>query len=283
MIVKGRIRLWQISALLLVLLVLSSFGLGVLWGPSLFVPHLDRVLLGPSLSNWLGSDSLGRDVALRCWEASHRSILLGLGAAAVAFAFGTLVGGFAAFLGGWWNWSLTRAMEVFSAIPQLIWASVFLFVLKVRFPEVATSSFVLSVVLGSTGWVFFARSARNLVLREKAKGYCEASVAIGATQWRVMFVHLLPNVLPTLLVQLGLAVPGFLLFESFLSFLGVGLQSPQVSWGLILQDGWRYLQVAPHLLLAPTLFLFATTFLVHGLLHGLKTRWLRGGTVSEAL
>jgi oligopeptide transport system permease protein len=133
----------------------------------------------------------------------------------------------------------------------------------------------LAVAISLGSWMTFARLTRNLVLREKNLLYVEAAVAVGAGPGRILTREILPNILPSLLVMFGLQIPNFLLFESFLSFLGLGVQPPLSSWGILIQEGWKSMLAYPYLLACPALILFLTVLSLNLVFERFRNHLLR--------
>jgi len=262
------------SAVFLILLLIGTF---VTLAFDSTATHVEIALQGPSAQHWLGADSLGRDLSLRILGGARVSLMMGLACSLLSALIGIVLGTLAGARGGWLDNFVMRFAEVLSALPQLITIGLLvIFLLQVDPFKSPTSSFValiLAISLGS--WTLMARTVRHLVAREKSLPYSESAVAIGASGLRIAFRHWLPNLAPSLLVLIGLQLPNFLLFESFLSFLGVGLQPPTPSWGLLLQEGWRSMTVSPHLLLLPAGLLFVTVLSLNLIFEALRKRLLR--------
>jgi ABC-type dipeptide/oligopeptide/nickel transport system permease subunit len=241
-----------------IVLALVSFLLW-LWGGA--ETHLDFVLAAPSWRHPFGTDSLGRDLLVRVLQGHFLTWSVGLVAAIVALVIGSGLGCFAGYKKGWVDLLLMRLMEIISSVPQLVFVT--LLVLFFR-PWAETSSlarvFFLALAIALVHWMTFARLTRTLVLQISAEPFVEGARAVGAGPVRIFWVHLRPHISPLLKQGFLAALPSFLLFEGFLSFLGFGLQPPDVSLGTLLQEGWKSFSVAPHLLLAPGLVLFVTLF-----------------------
>ena len=245
------------TAFTIVLGVLSF----LLWLLVVTETHLDSVLSAPSLRHPFGTDSLGRDLFVRVLQGHFLTWSVGFLAALVALVIGAALGCFAGYKKGWLDLILMRFMEIISSVPQLVFVT--LMVLFFR-PWAESSSlarvFFLALAIALVHWMTFARLTRTLVLQISSEPFIEGARAIGAGPFRIFWVHLRPHVSPLLRQGFLAALPSFLLFEGFLSFLGFGLQPPDVSLGTLLQEGWKSFSVAPHLLLAPGLVLFVTLF-----------------------
>jgi len=221
--------------------------------------HLEQVLQSPSLDHWMGTDALGRDLFTRVLQANFYSWVVGLGAAAMAFAIGTLWGFVAGSGPGAVDLLLMRFVEVLDSIPSVVLVTLFVLLIRAWSGDQLTLRlFALIIGIGLTHWMPFARTTRVLVLQERQSAYVEGARALGVGPWRLFWVHLRPHLAPALRQSLWGHLPAFFLFESLLSFLGFGLQPPQTSLGILLQDGWKSFSVAPHLLLAPGILLVLT-------------------------
>jgi oligopeptide transport system permease protein len=224
-------------------------------------PQMDSVLESPGSRHWMGTDSLGRDLLVRVLKGNFYSWVVGLAAAFVAFALGS----FAGFWAGWkkkaFDSFLMRLIELLDSIPSVVLVTLFVLLFR-EWAEASPRLRILALALGIglTHWMSFARLTRVLVLQESQSAFMEGAVAVGAGPFRLFWHHLRPHLTPVLLQSFWAHLPSFFLFESLLSFLGFGLQAPETSLGLLLQEGWRTFSAAPHLLLAPGSVLFLTLF-----------------------
>lgn len=235
------------------LLICGLFWLGVT-----AEADLGAVLAPPSWSHWFGTDLLGRDVFIRVLQGNFLSWMIGLIAASVAVMIGVILGFWAGFRQGWLDFIVMRVLEVFSSVPQLVFVTLLAVVFR-PWAEASSASRLLFLALSIAlvHWVNFARLTRTTVLQLSREPFVEGARAIGAGFWRILWVHLRPHLAPVLRRAYLASLPSFLLFESFLSFLGFGLQPPDVSLGTLLDEGWKNFSISPHLLLAPGLVLFA--------------------------
>lgn len=200
----------------------------------------------------LGTDNLGRDILSRLIYGIRTSILIAVLGTAIGALLGTLLGFVAAHLRGWADEVIMMLVDVQAAVPFLIVALAVL--------AFFGNSFVLFVVLvGLDGWERYARLARSLVLGAKEAGYAVAMRGLGAPAWRLYLIHVLPNVVSALVVQATLNFPGTILLETGLSFLGLGVQPPMTSLGLMLGQGRTYLLNAWWIAVFPGIAIFATT------------------------
>lgn len=252
--------------------------LAAVFGPWL-VPHepnrqeLERRLEGPSAQHPLGLDELGRDILSRLLVGARVSIGVGLAVVLLAGAAGSLLGAVSGYFGGRVDTLLMRLTDVFLAFPGILLAIALVAVLGP-----ALSHVVMALVV--IGWVGYARLVRGQVLQLREAEFVLAARAAGVPARRILWSHLLPNVLPVLLVQASLGMAGAILAEASLSFLGLGIQPPTPSWGAMINAGRGHLLNAPHLALFPGLAILATVmglnFLGDSLIDALDPRG-RGG------
>jgi len=208
-------------------------------------------LAEPSAQHWLGTDLLGRDVLLRLLHGARVSLLVGWASVLAAMACGTLVGMVAGLGPRWLDRLLMSVADLFLAFPRI-----FLVLLLVSLTS--PSLLLIMVVLGLTGWMSVARLVRAETLSLREQDFVAAVRGLGLTPWQVAWRHILPGLWPTIIVAATLRVGGAILLESFLSYLGLGVQEPMVSWGGMIQmgrgnlvDGW-WLATFPGLALALT-------------------------------
>ena len=223
----------------------------------------------PSAEHWLGTDVLGRDQLTRIMYGSRISLMVGFIATAVALTIGVLWGATAGFLGGRVDAVMMRIVDVLYALPFTI----FIILLTVIF---GSSMLLLFLAIGAVEWLTMARIVRGQVLSIKRQEFIEAAVAMGLSPWQIIVRHLIPNVLGPIIVYTTLTIPGVILLESFLSFLGLGIQPPASSWGSLISGGVETMEEYPWLLIFPglvlTITLFALNFLGDGLRDALDPR-----------
>lgn len=191
-------------------------------------------LEGGSMKYILGTDNLGRDILSRIIYGTQVSLLVGVFSVVVAGAIGLTVGLVSGYYGGWIDNVFMRIVDSFLAVPTILLSLV---ILKVAGPGLMT----LIIVLGVTNWITYARVIRSEVLSLKEREFVKAARSIGVRDWKIMFTHLLPNVYSTFIVISTLSVATTILAEASLSFLGLGIQPPIVSWGGMLSGGRDYL------------------------------------------
>ena len=234
--------------------------------------NIDRALMGPNSLNWLGTDSLGRDMFSRIIYGSRMSMAVGIFTAVFSLLVGGLYGAISGWVGGWVDSALMRVIDILYAIPGLV----LLILVGVIFnslelfenPELkALTGIFLALSVG--GWVSLARLVRGQVLQVREMLYVEGARALGASPSRILSRHIFPNILGPIVVMLTFQIPSNILFESFLSFIGLGLQPPFSSWGVLANDGWRA-KSYPHLILFPGMALFFTMLAFNLLGDGLR-------------
>ena len=223
--------------------------------------HIDDTLLSPNGTYFFGTDKLGRDLFSRIIYGSRTSMTVGLVAAFISLVIGGFYGAVSGWSGGRLDSVMMRLIDIFYSIPSLV----IMILIKVIFdsfqfftnPELRALSGTL-IALGLVGWVRFARLVRGQVLQVKNMTYIEVGRALGFNHFQLLLNHVFPNILGPVIVMLTFRIPANILFESFLSFIGLGLQPPYSSWGVLASDGADMLESFPHLILFPGLALFLT-------------------------
>jgi peptide/nickel transport system permease protein len=267
------------SAAMFGLLVLGFMVFAVIFGPFLYTvdpikPNIPQSSLQPSAQHILGTDDVGRDMLARILYGGRISLANGISAMLVALIVGTLVGAFSGFFGGKIDMILMRITEICLALPAVpvLMLIIYLFrdTLKAALgPNLGI--FVLIVfVLGSLNWMTIARVVRSQFLQLKQREFVEACHALGATDWRIMFTHILPNCFGPLAVAATLAVGQAIITESVLSFLGVGFPSDTPTWGRMVADYKDWLGILNNAVLAPGVCIFLTVLSVNFIGDGLR-------------
>jgi oligopeptide transport system permease protein len=248
-----------VSAVLIVFLVVMAAFPG--WFTTRPVGKADLSLSRqtPSSNAWFGYDLQGYDIYTRTIYGARASIMVGVLATLSTLVVGTVAGVVAGYAGGWVDAVVSRITDVFFAIPLLLGAILVLssFPSGSDTPEILI---ILKVVLALSvlGWPVVARIMRSSVIQVKQADFVQAARALGASPLRIIVKHVLPNSLAPVIVVSTIALGGYIGVEATLSFLGLGLQAPVVSWGIAINDASRYLRVSPHMLLFPSLFLSVT-------------------------
>lgn len=202
-------------------------------------------LQGPDRIHWLGTDELGRDVLSRIIFGARVSLQVGISVVAVSLLLGAMIGSLAGFYGG----LLDRFVNLIVINSLLAFPGILLALAFVAFlgPGIGKLVMALSVV----GWVGYARLIRGEILKAREFDYVQAARALGAPDWRLLVVHIWPNVVPPVVVQAAIGLAGAILAEATLSFLGLGVPPPTPSWGGMLNDGRNHIFDAPHLVVVP--------------------------------
>lgn len=208
------------------------------------VIQLERILETPLQSGGFGYDDLGRPLLDRLAAGATTSFLVAFWVVGLSALVGTLIGSFSAFAGGVWDRVLVHVIDLFLAFPGILLAIALAGLLG---PGIENVVFALTVV----GWVGYARLARAQVLSMKHREHVLAAVALGVPQARIVRNHLLPLISAPLIVEATFGVAAVVIAEAGLSFLGLGVQPPDASWGSMIRDGTRYLLVAPHMVIVP--------------------------------
>jgi peptide/nickel transport system permease protein len=222
-----------------------------------------HVLMPPSAAHWMGTDELGRDVFTRVVFGARISLKVGFVAVGIAMVIGTIVGLVAGFYGGWMDSLLMRLVDIMLCFPTF-------FLILAVIAMLEPSIWYIMIVIGVTGWMGVARLVRAEVLSIRERDYILAARAIGASDLRIIFRHILPNAMAPVLVAATLGVAGAILTESALSFLGIGVQPPTPSWGNILTSGKDYIEFAWWLSLYPGLAILVTVLAYNLLGEGIR-------------
>jgi len=223
----------------------------------------------PSAAHWLGTDIFGRDMLTRIMYGGRVSLMVGFIATAVALVIGILWGAVAGFVGGRLDAVMMRIVDIMYALPFMI----FIVLLMVVFGR---NILLLFVAIGAVEWLTMARIVRGQVMTLRKQEFVEAAYSMGLSKWAIIRRHIIPNTLGPVIVYTTLTIPSVMLLEAFLSFLGLGIQPPQSSWGLLINYGVETMEEYLWLLIFPgitlSLTLFALNFLGDGLRDALDPR-----------
>jgi oligopeptide transport system permease protein len=223
----------------------------------------------PSGAHWLGTDQLGRDLLTRLMFGGRISLMVGLVATFVALTIGVSYGAISGYAGGKIDRLMMRIVDILYALPFTI----FVILLMVFFGR---NIVLLFVAIGAVEWLTMARIVRSQIMSLKRMEFIEAARSLGLSSSRILFRHMIPNILGPIIVYTTLTIPGVMLLEAFLSFLGLGVQPPMSSWGVLIKDGAERMEEYPWLLLFPgtvfSLTLFSLNFLGDGLRDALDVR-----------
>jgi oligopeptide transport system permease protein len=248
-------RLRSNPAAILALAAVSSIVILALLGPLLnsnSVEALDwqHTAARPGMqgAHWFGTDRLGRDLFARTLAGTRVSLAIGLVASAISLIIGVSYGAVAGYIGGRTDHLMMRTIEILSGLPLIF----FVILLTVTFGR---SEYLLFFSIGAVGWLTMARIVRGQALSIRQQEYIEAAIASGAGTGRIIVKHVIPNLLGPVIVYATLTIPQVILFESFLSFLGLGIQEPRASLGTLIAEGAGEMEAAPWMLLVPGGFL----------------------------
>lgn len=218
---------------------------------------------GPSAKHWFGTDPLGRDLLTRVLYGGRISLLVGITATSVSLLVGVLYGAIAGFAGGRLDRLMMRIVDILYALPFTI----LVIILMVFFGQ---NLILLFLAIGAVEWLTMARIVRSQVMSLREKEFIEAATILGFSHWRIVTRHLIPNALGPIIVYVTLTIPQVMLLEAFLSFLGLGVQPPMSSWGLLINQGVETMEEFPWLLIFPSLALSITLFSLNFLGDGLR-------------
>ncbi|MDI2128910.1 ABC transporter permease [Yinghuangia seranimata] len=247
-----------VSAILIVLLILIAAFPGMFTTTDPRDANLkDHYLGAPQWSHffqadWFGYDGQGHSIYSRVIYGARASIIVGIVTTAFVAVLGTLIGMLAGYFGGWIDAVLSRVVDIFFAIPLLLGALVIMQAIKDR------NEWTVVLALGALGWTQIARIMRGSVMQVKNADYVTAARALGASTWRILWKHIMPNAIAPVIVVSTISLGVFISSEATLSFLGIGLQEPTVSWGLDISSAGDVLRDAPHAVFFPSAFLSIT-------------------------
>ncbi|MGE5702123.1 MAG: ABC transporter permease [Clostridia bacterium] len=223
-------KLAIVGLIVIILLSVMAIGGPMISGHDYSKQSVINKNKAPSEANWFGTDDFGRDVFTRVWYGARISLFVGLMAALIDFFIGIIYGGIAGYLGGRIDNIMMRFVDILYGLPYLL---VVILLMVVMGPGLMT----IIVALSATGWIGMARTVRGQVLQMKNSEYVLAAKTMGAKPFYIIRKHLLPNTLGIIIVYVTLSVPTAIFSEAFLSFLGLGVQAPMASWGVMANDG----------------------------------------------
>jgi len=242
------------------LVILAIWLLVVIFEPLLPLEanhiQLDKILQSPSWTNFLGFDDLGRPIFDRLISGARVSFAVAFGVALISLLLGTLIGTLSAYLGGGWDHMTVRVIDVFMAFPGILLA---IALSGLMGPGISNVIIALSIV----SWVGYARLSRAQVLAIKQREHVQAAIALGAKHHAILFKHILPLIVSPLIIEFTFGIAGLVIAEAGLSFLGLGIQAPDSSWGSMIKDGSQYLLMAPHMVIFPGLALMLVVLSVN--------------------
>jgi oligopeptide transport system permease protein len=260
-------NLWLSAGFLAVL----SFTCFVL---PLFLPYRydeQNIALGavaPSWAHFFGTDMLGRDLCARVLYGGRISLSVGAVATLTALLIGTLYGSISGYVGGNVDTLMMRLVDILYPLPLTLFVILLMMI-------VGRNILALFLAIGAIEWLTPARIVRAEVNLLRDQGFVQSSRLLGQSSWNILRLHIYPNLLDTLLVYGTLTLPNIMILESFLSFLGLGVQAPQSSWGVLISDGVQFIGIYPWMLLIPSLFFVTTLVALNFLGDGLRDYYMR--------
>ena len=230
--------------------------------------NVEKIFELPSQMHWLGTDSLGRDFLTRILKGSGISLLIGFQSLVISILISFFYGGLSGWLGKRYDTILMIFLDIWMSIPATVLAAIVGLLLMNH----TDSILMVSIVIGSTHWGRMARLVRGEAMRLREKTYIQSSVALGASSYQILRTHFIPHLITLFAIYVIYQIPSLILAESFLSFIGIGVQSPETSWGILLSEGWRSFQVFPHVVFFPAGFLFLTILSLNSIMSKSENR-----------
>ena len=218
----------------------------------------------PSWSHWFGTDQLGRDMLVRTMEGGRLAIIVAIVGTAMSMIIGVLFGATAGYVGGRTDNAMMRFVDVMYAFPTLVFVIVVAAIFK------SDSLVLLFALIGAISWLTMARIVRGQVLSLRHREFVEAAQCVGVSTPRILLKHIIPNCMGAIVVYATATMPGVMLTEAFLSFLGVGVQAPKASWGTLVSEVARSIAIFPWMLIAPGIVMSITIFALNFLGDGLR-------------
>ena len=258
-----RNRAAVVSAIVLAFIAVVSFGAS--WLSPYPIDDIDweNISTPPSATHWFGTDENGRDLFTRTLHGGQVSLMVGIVATLVSLVIGVIWGAVAGFFGGRIDAVMMRTVDILYSLPYMF----FVILLVVFFGR---NILLIFIALGAVQWLDMARIVRGQTLSLKRKEFIEAAHASGVSNANIIRRHIIPNTLGPVVIYITLTVPSVILTESFISFLGLGVQEPQTSWGVLIAEGARVMETAPWSLIYPAIFLGVTLFCFNFIGDGLR-------------
>lgn len=256
-------RLAMVSLAFLILLTLVATAAPLVSRFNYYDQNAEAALLSPNAVYWFGTDSLGRDLFARVLYGARISLAVGIFTAIFSLVIGTCYGAISGYAGGRVDAAMMRIADILYSLPSLL-LTILLMIIVGRGP------LGIFLALGIVGWVGEARLVRGQVLQAREMLYVEAARSLGFRPTRILLRHIVPNIMGPVIVSLTFGIPQNIMAESFLSFVGLGLEPPYASWGTLANEGWRAYRTYPHLILFPGILLFLTILAFNFLGDGLR-------------
>ncbi len=262
-LLKNRAAVYS-AVIMAIMFVLVVFGPMVISWESDFTDW-DHTYSPPSWQSghWFGTDAIGRDILVRTLEGGRISLMVGLVATIVSLLIGVSYGAIAGYFGGTADRLMMRAVDIIYALPFMF----FLILLMVVFGR---NILLIFIAIGAVNWLDMARIVRGQTLSLRNADFIEAAKACGVDDWAIIRRHIIPNLMGVVIVYMTLTIPQVILIESFLSFLGLGVQEPMSSWGALVSDGAQDMESAPWMLIVPAAFLTVTLYCFNYIGDGLR-------------
>lgn len=256
-------KLALVSLIALVLIVFMAIA-----GPMLSPYEYDAqdftaINQSPSAAHWFGTDDLGRDLFVRAWMGARVSLLIGLVSAIINVTIGIIYGGIAGYKGGHVDTVMMRIVEIIYSIPALLWIILLMIIMGQGLTTII-------VALSISGWGGMARLVRGQVLQLKQMEYVLAAQTLGASSWRIILKHLIPNAMGPIIINLTFQVPDAIFTEAFLSYIGLGVPAPLASWGTLANEGTKALTIYPYQIVFPAILISLTMLAFNILGDGIR-------------
>ena len=217
----------------------------------------------PNSTHWFGTDDLGRDLFVRAWKGARVSLLIGLVSAVINVTIGIIYGGIAGYKGGYVDIVMMRIVEIIYSIPALLWIILLMIIMGQGLTTII-------VALSISGWGGMARLVRGQVLQLKQTEYVLAAQTLGASSWRIILKHLIPNAMGPIIINLTFQVPDAIFTEAFLSYIGLGVPAPLASWGTLANEGTKVLTIYPYQIVFPAILISVTMLAFNILGDGIR-------------
>lgn len=259
---KGN-KVAMVSAIILILIMLMAVFQPMISPYTYDEQDLFSINQGPSAAHLFGTDELGRDIFVRCWEGARVSLLIAFIVAVLNGTIGILYGGIAGYFGGLADNVMMRFCELVASIPQMLWVVLLILIMR---PGI----FPIIIAIAATGWIGTARLFRGQVFSLKESEFVMASRTMGAGSFWIILKHLLPNAMSPIIISMANVIPSAIFSEAFLSYIGLGVPLPTASWGILASDGANKLLSYPYQLLFPSLLICITMLCFNLMGDGLR-------------